>query len=217
MGNFANTKPHAVLIPYPAQGHINPVFKLAKLLHLKGFYITFVNTEYNHKRLLKSRGSNALDGLSDFKFETIPDGLPTVEGDAGDVMQDVPSLSQSIRENFLQPFCQLLDRLNHSHNVPQVTCLVSDCCMSFTIQAAEKFSLPNLLLFPASACSLLNILHFRSFLEKGIIPLKGTSTIMCVHRERFILINCSKITNMCLIIIKVKNFIDLSHLTVTIS
>jgi hypothetical protein len=177
MGNFANTKPHAVLIPYPAQGHINPVFKLAKLLHLKGFYITFVNTEYNHKRLIKSRGPNALDGLSDFKFETIPDGLPTVEGDAGDVMQDVPSLSQSIRENFLQPFCQLLDRLNHSHNVPQVTCLVSDCCMSFTIQAAEKFSLPNLLLFPASACSLLNILHFRSFLEKGIIPLKGT--IMC--------------------------------------
>ncbi|XP_045814340.1 7-deoxyloganetin glucosyltransferase-like [Trifolium pratense] len=175
MGKFTNTKPHAVLIAYPAQGHINPVFKLAKLLHLKGFYITFVNTEYNHKRLLKSIGPNALDGLSDFKFETIPDGLTPVEGDTGDVMQDIPSLSKSVRENCLQPYCELLHRLNHSDNVPPITCLVSDCCMSFTIQAAEKFALPNLLLFPASACSLLNILHFRSFLEKGIIPLKDES------------------------------------------
>ncbi|KAL9380618.1 hypothetical protein Peur_026275 [Populus x canadensis] len=60
-------KPHAVCIPFPAQGHINPMLKLAKLLHFKGFHITFVNTEYNHRRLLKSRGSSSLDdGLPDF-------------------------------------------------------------------------------------------------------------------------------------------------------
>jgi hypothetical protein len=140
MENFANRKPHAVLIAFPAQGHINPMLKLAKILHLRGFHITFLNTEYNHKRLLKSRGLNALDGFTDFKFETIPDGLIPVEGDDGDVMQHIPSLCQSIRENFLQPFCELLGRLNNSDNVPPVTCLVSDCCMSFTIQAAEKFA-----------------------------------------------------------------------------
>ena len=32
------------------KGHINPMLKLAKLLHHKGFYVTFVNTQYNHKR-----------------------------------------------------------------------------------------------------------------------------------------------------------------------
>ena len=120
MVNFANTKPHAVLIPYPAQGHINPLFKLAKLLHLRGFYITFVNTEYNHKRLLKSRGPNALDGFTDFCFKTIPDGLTSLEGD-GDVSQHVPSLYQSLRKNFLKPYCELITRLNHSANVPPVT------------------------------------------------------------------------------------------------
>lgn len=56
-------KPHAICIPFPAQGHINPMLKLAKLLHHKGFHITFVNTEYNHKRLLKSRGPNSLDAM----------------------------------------------------------------------------------------------------------------------------------------------------------
>ncbi|TVU13631.1 hypothetical protein EJB05_37051, partial [Eragrostis curvula] len=39
--------PHAVCMPYPAQGHVTPMFKLAKLLHARGFHITFVNTEYN--------------------------------------------------------------------------------------------------------------------------------------------------------------------------
>ncbi|RHN48828.1 putative 7-deoxyloganetin glucosyltransferase [Medicago truncatula] len=37
--------------PFPAQAHINPMLKLAKLLHFKGgFHVTFVHTEYNHKR-----------------------------------------------------------------------------------------------------------------------------------------------------------------------
>ncbi|AES74879.1 7-deoxyloganetin glucosyltransferase [Medicago truncatula] len=174
MGNFANRKQHAVLIPYPLQGHINPMLKLAKLFHLRGFHITFVNTEYNHKRLLKSRGPNALDGFTDFSFETIPDGLTPMEGD-DNVSQDVPSISQSIRKNFLKPFCELLTRLNHSTNVPPVTCLVSDSCMSFTIQAAEEFALPNVLYFSSSACSLLIVMYLRSFVERGIIPFKDDS------------------------------------------
>ncbi|WOH01658.1 hypothetical protein DCAR_0521043 [Daucus carota subsp. sativus] len=35
----ASNKPHALCIPYPSQGHINPMLKLAKLLHHKGFHI----------------------------------------------------------------------------------------------------------------------------------------------------------------------------------
>ncbi|CBI34064.3 unnamed protein product, partial [Vitis vinifera] len=69
-------KPHVVCIPFPAQGHIKPMLKLAKLLHYRGFHITFVNTEFNHKRLLRSRGPHALDGMPGFCFESIPDGLP---------------------------------------------------------------------------------------------------------------------------------------------
>ena len=54
--------------------------KLAKLLHVRGFHITFVNTEYNHKRLLKSRGSDSLNSVPSFQFETIPDGLSVTSG-----------------------------------------------------------------------------------------------------------------------------------------
>jgi hypothetical protein len=175
MSYIAEKKPHAVMIPYPVQGHINPLFKLAKLLHLRGFHITFVNTEYNHKRLIKSRGPKAFDGFTDFNFETIPDGLTPMEGN-GDVSQDIPSLCQSIRKNFYQPFVELLAKLKDSAMaglVPPVTCLVYDCLMSFTIQVAEELALPILLFSPASATTIYAFLHFRTLLEKGLIPLKG--------------------------------------------
>ncbi|KAI3686083.1 hypothetical protein L1987_79753 [Smallanthus sonchifolius] len=52
-------KPHALCMPIPVQGHINPMLKLAKILHSKGFLITFVNPEFNHQRLLRAHGSEA--------------------------------------------------------------------------------------------------------------------------------------------------------------
>ena len=43
-------EPHAVCVPFPTQGHITSMLKLAKILHARGFRVTFVNTEYNHRR-----------------------------------------------------------------------------------------------------------------------------------------------------------------------
>ncbi|KAK6121211.1 hypothetical protein DH2020_045037 [Rehmannia glutinosa] len=168
-GNYEN-KPHAVCIPYPAQGHINPMLKLAKLLHQKGFYITFVNSEYNHRRLLKSRGPSAVDGLPDFRFATIPDGLPPSDADA---TQDIPSLCASTTTTCLEPFCELLSELNSSGGPPPVSCIVSDGVMSFTLKAAERFRLPEVLFWTASACGFLGYKQYRRLVEKGYIPLKG--------------------------------------------
>ena len=94
----SNARAHAVLIPYPAQGHVRPLLQLAKVLHSRGFFVTYVNTEYSHRRLLRSRGADALDGLDDFRFETIPDGLPP-SGNDDDVTQDIPTLCESLLRN----------------------------------------------------------------------------------------------------------------------
>ncbi|ESW23390.1 hypothetical protein PHAVU_004G043000 [Phaseolus vulgaris] len=157
MGNPAERKPHAVLIPYPAQDHINLLFGLAKLLHLRGFHITFVHTEYNYKRLLNSRGLKAFDGSPDFHLETIPDGLPLTD-EVVNVTQDSVSLCKSVRENFFLPFRELLARLNDS-----------------AIAAAQELELPIVLFSPASAGSLLSIMHFRTLSDKALIPLKDES------------------------------------------
>ncbi|KAE8659278.1 7-deoxyloganetin glucosyltransferase [Hibiscus syriacus] len=176
MGSLGFTdKPHAVCVPYPAQGHINPMLMLAKVLHCRGFYITFVNTEFNHKRLLKSRGPHALDGLPSFRFETIPDGLPPTDVDA---TQDIPSLCDSTSKTCLPYFKQLLHKLNDSSSTsdfPLVSCIVSDGCMSFTLDAAEEFGVPEVLFWTPSACGFLGYVHYLQLKEKGYTPLKDES------------------------------------------
>ncbi|KAF8370170.1 hypothetical protein HHK36_031801 [Tetracentron sinense] len=140
-------KPHAVCIPYPAQGHINPMLKLAKLLHYRGFHITFVNTEFNHQRLLKSRGPDSLKGLPDFQFPTA----------------------------FLRP--TLLTQLNDtpSSNVPPVSCIVSDGIMAFSLKVAEELSIPEILFWTTSACGFLGYAHYPHLIERGLTPLKDES------------------------------------------
>ncbi|CAI9089847.1 OLC1v1024494C1 [Oldenlandia corymbosa var. corymbosa] len=168
-------KPHAVCIPYPAQGHINPMLKLAKVLHHKGFHITFVNTEFNHKRLLKSRGPDALNGLPSFQFKTIPDGLPPSNVDA---TQDVPALCKSTTTNCIGPFKELIAELNRDaavSSLPPVSCIVSDGAMSFTLDAAEEFGIPEALFWTTSACGYLGYWQYSKIVEKGLTPLKDSS------------------------------------------
>lgn len=143
------------------------MLKVAKLLHTRGFHVTFVNTDYNHRRILRSRGSHALDGLSSFRFETIPDGLPWTDVDD---KQDMLKLIDSTINNCLSPFKELLLRLNSGSDVPPVSCIVSDASMSFTIDAAEELQIPVVLLWTNSATAFILYLHYQKLIEKGIIP-----------------------------------------------
>lgn len=168
-------KPHAVCLPYPAQGHINPMLKLAKLLHHSNFYITFVHTTYNHNRHLKTHGPESLNGLPDFQFETIPDGLPPSDTDA---TQDIPTLCKSTTETCLVPFKEILAKLHNKslespEEVPPVTCIISDGCMSFTVDAAEDAGIPNVLLWTTSACGFLGYANYPNLIDRGLIPLQG--------------------------------------------
>lgn len=148
------------------------MLKLVKLLHHKGFHITFVNSEFNHQRLLKSRGPNSLSGLPTFQFETIPDGLPPTDLDA---TQDVPSLCSSTHNNCLAPFRELLSRLNNSSafQVPPVTCIVSDGIMSFTLTAAEEPGIPDVFFWTTGASGFMGYVLYRHLFERGLFPLKG--------------------------------------------
>ncbi|CAI9764485.1 unnamed protein product [Fraxinus pennsylvanica] len=166
-------KPHAVVIPYPAQGHIAPVLKLAKLLHHKGFFITFVNTEFNHDRLVRARGVDAVEGIEDFQFRTIPDGLPPPSN--SDATQDIPALSESITKNCLGPFLELIQNLNDSSECPKVSCIVSDGVMSFTLDAAEKLGIPEVVFFTTSACGFMGYLYYGELVARGYVPFKDES------------------------------------------
>ncbi|CAN0858448.1 Linamarin synthase 1 [Linum grandiflorum] len=163
---------HAVLFPFPAQGHINPFMQLAKLFHSQGFHITFVNTEHNQRRLVRSRGTEAVKGLSDFHFHTIPDGLPPSDKDA---TQDPPSISYAMMNNSPQPFVELVNKLNSSPQLPPVTCIVTDGVMTFGIKAAELLGIRHASFWTASACGMMGYLQFGQLITRGIFPLKDVN------------------------------------------
>ncbi|KAM3224870.1 hypothetical protein ACQJBY_057934 [Aegilops geniculata] len=169
-------RPHAVCLPYPAQGHITPMLNVAKLLHARGFDVTFVNTEYNHARLVRSRGPAAVAGLPGFRFATLPDGLPPSDDD--DVTQDIPALCKSTTETCLGPFRDLLARLNDpATGHPPVTCVVSDVVMGFSMEAANELGLPYVQLWTASAISYLGYRHYRLLISRGLAPLKDAEQL----------------------------------------
>ncbi|XP_028801346.1 7-deoxyloganetin glucosyltransferase-like [Neltuma alba] len=164
-------KPHIVCLPFPAQGHVNPFMKLAKLLHSNGFHVTFVNSEFIHKRLAQSLGSDFVKGLPDFRFETIPDGLPQSETDA----QDIPALIDSTRKHCYGPLKELIGKLNSlssSSGVPAVSCIIADANMGFAEKVADEFGIPEIRFWTASACGLLGYLQYDELVKRGIFPFK---------------------------------------------
>ena len=167
-----DSKAHAVCMPNPGQSHTKAMLKFAKLLHAKGFHITFVNTEFNHQLFLKSRGPNILDGLPDFQFKTILDSLPHLDPNT----RDIDAMSKSVVGNFLAPFSDIILKLNNtatSSSNPPVTCIISDGFMPFTQTVAQKHGIPIVMLFTISASTLMGGMQFPRLKDKGFTPLKG--------------------------------------------
>ena len=137
------------------------MLNLAKLLHYKDFHITFVNIEYNHKRLLKSKGSNSpwmacwTFGLKLYLMAFLRQII-------------LMSLKTSYSKKCLVPFHNLLYRLNYdstsSSKIPPVTFIVSDGSMSFTLEAAEEFGIPEVLFWTPSACGLLSYTLYHALI-----------------------------------------------------
>nr|XP_043617995.1 UDP-glycosyltransferase 85C2-like [Erigeron canadensis] len=180
MDTLATTekKPHVIFIPLPAQSHIKAMLKLAELLHHLGLQITFVNTEYIHKRLIRSSGSQSLDGSFGFQFETIPDSIPrsSEDDDGGEL------LLHYVETTFLAPFLDL------ATNLPTPsTCIISDGFMSaFTIEAAQKLGIPIMLYWTFSACGFMGIYQVQSLIDKGLTPLKDETYLTNGYLETIV-------------------------------
>ncbi|VAI76174.1 unnamed protein product [Triticum turgidum subsp. durum] len=163
-------RPHAVVVPFPGSGNINPALQLAKLLHRHGVYITFVNTEHNHRVMETTEGAAAVRGSEGFQFEAIPDGLVEADRDAGDY--DLV-LSAATSHRCAGPLRELILRVNGRAGVPPVTCVVPTALMSFALDVARELAVASMVLWGGSAASLMGHMRLRELKERGYLPLKG--------------------------------------------
>ncbi|GJS37345.1 UDP-glycosyltransferase 85C1-like protein [Tanacetum coccineum] len=140
------------------------MLKLARLLHHKGVHITFVNTQSNHTRLVKSGGTRWLDGTPGFQFKTVPDGVKQ----SGTIAEIWTYLGTHFYDSFLEIVSGL--------ETP-VTCIICDGFMTYTnmIFAAEKLRVPIILFWTMAACGFMGFYQGKDLLERGLIPLKDES------------------------------------------
>ncbi|RZC43418.1 hypothetical protein C5167_036366 [Papaver somniferum] len=153
MEQIKPTVPHVVIFPYPAQGHMNSMLKLAELLCLSGIHVTFINTEFNQSRLLRCTDAKSRFGcFPGFRFETISDGLPD------DHPREVGFLKLNDMfgplKTVIEPaFREMLISGRLKSDVRgQVTCIIADGILGFTIDVAEELKIPSICFRTVSAC-----------------------------------------------------------------
>ncbi|RDX61958.1 Gallate 1-beta-glucosyltransferase, partial [Mucuna pruriens] len=70
---------HVLMVSYPAQGHINPLLRLAKCLAAKGLFVTFSTTENAGKDMRTANNitdkSTTPVGDGFLKFDFFEDGM----------------------------------------------------------------------------------------------------------------------------------------------
>lgn len=150
-----------ILFPLPLQGHINPMLELANVLHLKGFSITIINTNFNS--LNPSTHPH-------FTFHLIPDGLSETETSTNDLFLLLSRLNAQCCDPFRKCLASLLS--DHVSEEP-IACLITDPLFDFTRPVAKSLKLPRMLLRTGGASSLVVYAAFPLLREKGYLPKQG--------------------------------------------
>ncbi|CAM0876317.1 unnamed protein product [Alopecurus aequalis] len=97
--------PRVMVLPFPAQGHVIPLMELSRRLSEHGIEVDFVNTEFNHDRILEAMAQDGAipDGI---RMISIPDGLGFGDNhpDIGKFVRDLPAamsgrIEEMIRSN----------------------------------------------------------------------------------------------------------------------
>ncbi|MCO5600806.1 hypothetical protein L7F22_054922 [Adiantum nelumboides] len=149
---------HALVVPLPAQGHLNPMMQLAKQLASRSFLVTFLITSRFHARIPSLLHRN-------IRILHIPDGMPPdCDPFAGG---NIEPLCRAF-EALAAPVKRLVQKL--VQEIPPLTCIVSDMFAPFTQDVATDFNLPRVAVWLQSAASFMVNLHVPLLISKGHIP-----------------------------------------------
>ena len=156
---------HVLVIPFPAQGHVNPMMLLSRKLVKYGFKITFVNTEIIHKRV-----EGALDSLvdSNINLVSIPDGLG-----AEDDRNDLGKLCETMLHTMPEKLEELINNINASNGDDKISCIVADAGMGWAIEVGNKMGIKGAVFWFAAAASLALQVSIPSLIDDGIIDSDG--------------------------------------------
>ncbi|XP_068656723.1 UDP-glycosyltransferase 83A1-like [Aristolochia californica] len=160
-------KPHAVLVPFPAQGHVLPLMELSHRLVDRGFRVTFVCTEFDHARIVASMQKEAHQSVDGIRLLSVPDGL-----DPDDDRGDLGRLCAFVLGFFEHLLEDLMRKINEREE-DKIFCVIADLCVSAVLSVPKKMGIPAVGFWGPSVGNLALCLHMPKLIESGIMSNNG--------------------------------------------
>lgn len=154
-----------VVIPFPSQGHVNPLMHISKGLAKQGIKITMINTDFIHNKLLKAMGEDIDQILGpNMELLSVSDGFPLHQ-----TRDNIHKLFVEMMNNLKPQLENLLANMsNHG-----LTCAIVDISMAWILEIAENLGIKGAIFTPFTAAhSVLNI-SIKDLIQNGIINTEG--------------------------------------------
>jgi hypothetical protein len=157
-------KPIIIFVPYPAQGHVNPMQNLASVFVSQGFEAFIVLPQHVHKKI---NTNNDHDNHNNkiIKWVGLEDGIE--DNTTTPDFFAIESSMENLMPNNLEEFLQNNERLD------EVCLMVVDLLASWAIQVANKFGISTAGFWPAMLSSYLLIAAIPQMLRTGLISDTG--------------------------------------------
>ncbi|KAL4184290.1 hypothetical protein AMTRI_Chr10g310 [Amborella trichopoda] len=164
-------KLHALVISFPAQGHITPMMEFSHRMVEHGFVVTFLNSDYNHKRVLEAPKAHPQyqtgHGNGPISLVSIPDGL-----DPGADRNQLGPLCESMLSSMPRALEKLIDDITNVQGL-EIHCVVAHLNMGWALDVAKRLGIVRAAFWPAAARCLSLLLKLPELVRNGVLHENG--------------------------------------------
>ncbi|KAL1812590.1 hypothetical protein ACET3Z_022655 [Daucus carota] len=159
---------HVLAIPFPAQGHVIPMMELVRKIAQHGIRVTFVNTDFNHKRVMKALSNKEDDSGDLVHLVSVPDGL-----EPGEDRNDIGKLFDVLPLRMRADLVDLIQNINSSTDKSKISCVIADGAMSWAMEVAEDMGIKRAFFWPASTATLSSLRSIHKLIQDGVLDTDG--------------------------------------------
>lgn len=156
----AGRRRHVLLFPLAYQGHINPMFRLAGILHARGFAVTVFHTHFNAPDPSRH---------PEYRFIPVPDGM---SGPAPVAIEDVVAHILALNAACEAPFRDRLAAVLEEYSRDAVACIIVDTHLLSMVEVAIQLSVRTLVLRTGSAACLSCFVAYPLLIKRGYLPVQ---------------------------------------------
>ncbi|KAL6894371.1 hypothetical protein ACP4OV_008469 [Aristida adscensionis] len=150
---------HVLLFPLPYQGHINPMFRLAGVLHARGFAVTVFHTHLNAPDPARH---------PEYRFVPVPDGTSSGAAAVEGIAARILALGAACAPAFRDRLAAVLEEYSRD----AVACLVADAHWLPMVEVSTRLAVPTLALRTGSAACFAGFLAYPMLCDKGYLPVQ---------------------------------------------